>query len=137
MNIKIDGIPKPQARPRFSSRGKFVKVYSPKSDWRKHLEKEFKKLDFYFDSAIVIDLDFYMPRPKSHYRSGKFSHIKKDNAPEYHISKPDIDNLTKPVFDAMEDAGILSNDSIIIGGERWKTYGDEPGVEILVRKLDC
>ena len=51
--------------------------------------------------AIKIDVLFYMPRPKSHYRTGKFSGILKDTAPMWHTGRPDLDNLVKFISDAL------------------------------------
>ena len=36
--FKVLGLPKPQARPRAVSRGKFVKVYSPGTEWKESVK---------------------------------------------------------------------------------------------------
>jgi len=51
-----------------------------------------------------VGAEFYFTYPKS---TAKKNLI--DNAP--HTKKPDIDNLLKGLMDAMEDAGIFTNDS--------------------------
>ena len=137
MIILIQGDPKPQARPRASRRGNHIHMYSPKTDWRNHCLKMLKKQDAYFDKAINLSMIFYMPRPKSHYRTGKFSHVLKDSAPSFHTKKPDVDNLSKAVLDAMTDAGILSDDSIVVQHYIYKKYtARETGVKIEIEKLD-
>ena len=125
MKFFIQGIPKPQPRPRATNRGKFIKIYSEQSDWKKNIKKIsalYKSEGNYFDQAIEVNLYFQFHRPNSHYRTGKFSHLLKDSAIEHHIVKPDKDNLEKAVTDALTDGGIFSDDCIIIRGLTSKTY---------------
>lgn len=139
MRFFISGTPKPQARPRFARRGKFVSTYSVKNEWKEVCKKAFKeaaKTIEQYDMAITVNLDFYFQRPKSHYRTGKNSEVLKSFAPKYHIVKPDKDNLEKAVTDAMTDSGLIKDDCIIIGGETFKSYaeiGDEPGCMIEIK----
>ena len=138
----IAGQPKPQARPRFARRGKFVTTYSETTDWKKTCIKNMREIFACvgkYENAIRVDLDFYFQRPKSHYRTGKFSHLLRDDAPKYHIKKPDKDNLEKAVTDAMTDAGLIKDDCIIVGGETWKSYaceGDEEGCSISISEIE-
>ena len=50
---------------------------------------------------IKAELYFYEKRPKSHYRTGKFSNELKTNAPKFNVVKKDIDNFVKFVFDSL------------------------------------
>lgn len=133
----INGIPKPQKRPRASRRGKHIHMYSEKSDWRNHCKAQLENETAYFDKAIEVKFVFYMPRPKRHYRTGKFSHVLKDDSPVFHISKPDCDNLSKAVLDAMTDAGLIKDDSIVVNHIIYKKYATgEPGVKIQIEELE-
>ncbi len=58
-------------------------------------------LKFPADTALSLSAEFWIPRPKSHYRVGKFSHLLKPDAPHRHTYKPDLDNLTKQIGDAL------------------------------------
>jgi len=102
----IPGKPIPKARPRFYKRGKFVKVYNS----QEKEEGEFalnafeslikvggKKLS----GPVFLDIIFHLKRPKSHYGTGKNSETLKKNAPKFHVSKPDVDNLVKFVMDSL------------------------------------
>ena len=70
-----------------------------------------------------------MPRPKAHYRSGRYSHLLKNNAPTLHTSKPDIDNIIKFYLDAM--TGLFwKDDASICAVEAAKSYSEHSSVEI-------
>ena len=52
------------------------------------------------------------------------------------MSKPDCDNLSKAVLDAMTDAGIITDDSIIVKHDIYKKYAtDKAGVKIEIEEL--
>ena len=80
---------------------------------------------------ISLDIKFYMKRPKSHYRTGKFSHILKDNMPYYKRSTPDIDNLVKFYLDALQGY-VYINDSQVTSINAVKVYGEEDFVHIKI-----
>ena len=61
------------------------------------------------EGSIRIYLTFYMPRPKSHFRTGKFKNQLKDNAPVFHTNTPDIDNLIKLMLDCLNKSFFLKH----------------------------
>ena len=83
---------------------------------------------------IMVKLIFVMPRPKNHYRTGKFKHILKDEMPEHHSSTPDLDNLVKLICDVLQPQFII-NDSQICMLQAEKIYGKEPRTEIIIEEL--
>ena len=120
------GLPKPQARPRAVSRGKFVKVYSPGTEWKEAVKYAASKETPIASEALQISLEFYFDRPKSHYGTGKNADKLKSSAPKFHTKKPDVDNLAKAVLDACQDAGLFKDDSAVVGLTVEKFYID-PG----------
>ena len=138
ITIEIPGKPIPKKRPRFAKRGNFVQTYND----QKKEEGEFKKFLKYqvklaldpLTCPLVIDLEFIFDRPKSHYGTGRNSRALKSSAPEFHVSKPDKDNLEKFALDCME--GILfKNDSQVYSGTTTKRYaraGEEACTRIVV-----
>ena len=85
---------------------------------------------------IMIQLLFVMERPKSHYRTGKFKHLLKDDIPEYHSYTPDLDNLVKMICDVIQgkDRFIL-DDSQIYRIQAEKIYGEKPRTEVIIEKI--
>lgn len=136
-DISFNLIPKPKGRPRFSKKGF---AYTPSST--KKAERDMAVLisdqlkgKMPIDTAIRLEMDVYMPRPKSHYGSGKNSDNIKDSSPKFPITKPDIDNLEKAFCDAAE--GLLwTNDSRIVQKTTNLWYADDraPGYDIFVYK---
>lgn len=127
--IEIPGEPIPKARPRFSGKGKFVRVYNG----QRAQEKEFKgKVLNNWPSQnlslepLWIDLEFVFDRPKSHMGTGRNEGMVKKSAPKYHVVKPDKDNLEKFVLDCLEGL-FYKNDSQVFGGitvKRYAKYGE-------------
>lgn len=133
MMFFLVGTPKPKQRPRISQPNYKMrpKVYSPVSEWETNILAQLKILkkrkNLYYDKAIRVDCVFFLPRPKHHYRTGKYSHLLKPTAPIYHTIKPDRDNLDKPILDRMTKAGILSDDCIVVGGSPEKKWSHSHG----------
>jgi Holliday junction resolvase RusA-like endonuclease len=72
---------------------------------------------------IICILRFYCKRPKTHYKSGKNSHILKDTSPKYNINNKDLDNMVKFVLDALNDK-LYTDDSLIIEITCSKLYSE-------------
>ena len=84
--------------------------------------------------GFMIYLMFRMPRPKSHYGTGKNSSKLKDNAPDWHTGKPDLDKLVRCVKDAL--TGIVwKDDSQVSFLSAGKIYSEKPGVKIEVGEV--
>ena len=85
---------------------------------------------------IMIQLLFVMERPKSHYRTGKFKHLLKDDIPEYHSYTPDLDNLVKMVCDVIQGKDrFIIDDSQICRIQAEKIYGEKPRTEVIIEKI--
>lgn len=84
--------------------------------------------------AAIVNIHFRLPRPKKHFGTGRNVGVLKDSAPVAHVIKPDADKLTRAVNDALTDAGVIQDDSTIVGLNVWKGYADvhPPGARISV-----
>lgn len=77
---------------------------------------------------------FRFPRPKSHYRTGRYSGQVKDSAPYYRPSPPDLDKLERALGDALTQAGVIKDDALIVGWHCLKTYTSQrPHTELRIR----
>lgn len=93
-------------------------------------------------AQVAAHIVFTLPRPKGHFRSGKFAHLLRDNAPRLHGTKPDLDKLLRSTWDALGTAGAYADDSRIAQVYSVKTYPsiartvpgalDQPGARIVL-----
>lgn len=86
--------------------------------------------------AVTTSVQFYLPRPKSHYRTGKFAGELKPSAPIFHVTKPDSDKLVRAIHDSLSDAGVILDDSNITNINVQKTYADHhpTGAHITIKE---
>ncbi len=137
LDFKVQGEPVALKRHRTTRAGEFNREYDPSAgDKQDFLVKAMQdKPEIPFDEPLHVRYLFCFPRPKSHYRSGKNSHMLKESAPHWHTNTPDADNLEKFVNDALN--GIFwKDDKIICCPSIEKFYGDQPYIHIKVTKLD-
>lgn len=87
---------------------------------------------------VWAQLTFYMPRPAGHYGTGRNAGLLKDSAPLWPAVKPDVDKLTRAVFDALTTAGVWKDDSLCVGVSAWKSYADArpAGLALSVSEFD-
>jgi Holliday junction resolvase RusA-like endonuclease len=138
IEIEIPGIPIAKKRPRFARRGKFVTTYNSQEteegrmlwDIHRQLPPGWSPIN----APIKITTNFFMNRPKSHYKSGKNSNTIKNNAPLLHTSKPDLDNLQKMVYDCFNQV-VWVDDSCVCESKGKKEYSDTPRTEIIVEVI--
>ena len=141
-----DGDPKAQPRVKVARRGKFSGVYTPKTadGWKMHVRVsalnawahvpvEARKQ---FTGAVSVTINVFFPRPLSHYRTGKHAGELRPDAPQWHTSKPDRDNVDKAILDALTDAGLWADDCQVCAGQVTKRYADtKPGALIEITSL--
>lgn len=138
--ILVQAEPKgqPRARAKFGGKG----VYNPSTaDGFKsaimaaaHTQKPLEPIL----GPVRMTLVVRFPRPKSHYGTGKRAGVLKPNAPKWHTSKPDRDNVEKVVLDALTRVGFWRDDSVVCCGEVLKVYANDPskaGCVIFVDEL--
>lgn len=86
---------------------------------------------------VRVTVDFYLPRTKGHYGTGRNAHLLRDGAPQWPAVKPDIDKTARSTFDALGTAGCFADDSRIVETRLSKRYADRnrPGARIIVELL--
>ena len=92
-----------------------------------------------FDGAplsgpLELTIEFRMPRPKGHYRTGRNANMLRDSAPAYPTTKPDATKLIRSTEDAL--TGILwGDDAQVVVQHGSKVYAQTPGAMIVVSPL--
>jgi len=136
IELSILGEPKAQKRHRHVKMGNFVRQYDPsasdKGDFLSVIQKNAPSEPF--QTPLYVNIAFYFSRPKSHFKTGKNSHVLKENAPYWHTSKPDVDNLAKFVMDAMNKI-YWKDDSFISSCHITKQYSAKPNTKIQISPL--
>lgn len=136
----VAGEPKGQPRARaFAMKGKGVRMYDPGTaeGWKGLVALAAKSVlpATPLDGPLRVDLTFFFPRPKSHYRSnGQL----KPGSPKWHTKKPDRDNSDKAVLDAMTAMRFWVDDCLACDGRIRKLYDDGrgPGVHIRITEAN-
>jgi len=83
---------------------------------------------------VLLELVFYMPRPKGHYGTGKNVNQLKNSAPMRHVTKPDLDKLVRAVKDGLKGV-VYVDDSVVDALTARKFYATDAhpcGVEVTV-----
>jgi Holliday junction resolvase RusA-like endonuclease len=136
ITLTVLGNPKALKRHRMFRRGSKIGSYDPsagdKADFLAvaHSQAPEKPLE----GPIKVNCDFIFPRPKSHYRTGKYAGQLKPNAPTWHCCKPDRDNLDKFVLDALQGV-FFRDDAQVVTGEIRKFYDERPRTVIKIDEL--
>ena len=133
----IKGKPKALKRHRSTRTGR---MYDPSAKDKKKIWLQIAKFKPKTPLAgdIMLKLIFTMPRPKSHFRTGKFKHILKDGYEHIinHTFKPDIDNLVKLICDTIQGQDrMIVDDSQICMLQAEKIYGETPMTEVIIEEV--
>lgn len=136
----VPGTPAPQGSKKHVGNGvmiessRHLKPWRSKVAWlaRKHIRAPHA-------GAIRLDLRFVMPRPKSHFGTGRNADRIKPTAPDCHTQKPDIDKLERAVLDALTGIAYKDDSQVVkvVKSKRWIHFAaDSPGVYITVTPLE-
>jgi Holliday junction resolvase RusA-like endonuclease len=130
--IQVPGPPQAQKRHRHVNRGGFTRTYDPsasdKADFLAICLQ--KRPETPLEGPIMLQILAVMPRPKSHFTKKGL----RLSAPLYHTSKPDADNLSKLVKDALNGV-FWKDDSQVCKLFVTKAYGTAPRTEIQITPI--
>ena len=138
ISFTIPGKPIPLQRSRYSA--KIGGFYDPSSTDKKQvwLQIARHKPKRPFAGDVRIFMMFFLPRPKHHYRTGKYKHLLKDRCKDviYHSIKPDLDNLVKFYSDLIAGKDrMIHDDSQICVIQAEKKYGNPPRTIVIVEEI--
>lgn len=133
-------MPRPRAATKKDGR---AYVYQPDTNakrWRARVcgQSRYIAGNEQFKGAVRVLLEFCFLHPASHYNhaeNGKKIWLKPGFDRKQHTSKPDLDNLAKPVLDGLVDSGVIKDDAQIIElnmRKKWATK--EEGTWIFIER---
>ena len=133
IDIILKDQPRSQKRHRSTRSGH---IYDPSSKDKKKtmLQLNQFKPNKPLEGALLVKMIFTFKRPKSHYRTGKHSHLLKTNMPQYYTSTPDADNCAKYYLDCMNKV-YYKDDSQVAMLQVEQYYEKNPSVEIIIEEL--
>jgi len=146
IQFEVLGNPKGQPRPKAFARkfgnGKVMaRVYDPGTaeGWKSQIAIAVRDLipTPPLDGPIRLTIEFRLPRPKAHYHKvrGCLYPVLRDDAPHWHIGKPDTDNMTKAVKDCLTTLGMWRDDSQVCDEHPIKIYGERPGMTVVISRI--
>lgn len=122
LSYRINLEPMSAPRPRSSFFGGKARSYMPKRylDWKKEFVKRLiiQGVEEVIDQPVYISLEFVYSRPK------RLMRCKDPKSKIYKDTSPDIDNISKSCLDALQDALVIKNDSLVVGLSAQKFYGE-------------
>lgn len=110
---------------------------SKNKDWRASV-KHFVGLKWggtQFQGPLMVKVTFVMPRPASHFKTGKNAGEVKENAPEWCTKRPDTTKLWRSTEDALTDLGVWADDSQVSAQSITRIYGFPCGARIEIFPL--
>lgn len=132
----IPGDPVPQGRPRAGRAGRRIVMYDPKESReykryvsliaRQHAPKTLLK------GPLSVEMKIYRKIPKSTTKKDRALISEGIKRP---VTKPDTDNYTKSVLDALNGI-IYKDDSQVTDLYASKYYSDNPRVELKIQEID-
>lgn len=121
LHATIHGLPIPQGSIRSLGRGR-PSVYNNAErlkPWRERLFWELRQRasgpQFPMDEGVIVDMIFTMPKPKSAPKTRRI----------FPTKRPDRLKLARAVEDALTEAGVLKDDSLVVDGFTTKVFPNE------------
>lgn len=138
MNVSftIPGNPQGKGRPRFSTRGGFVRAYTPQktASYEEAVRFELARAmrgKRPAEAPVSLTIVARVPVP------GSWSKVRRERALAGEIRptvKPDLDNIEKIVLDAM-NGGAFPDDAYVVSCSKTKIYSENPGVTVTLVEL--
>ena len=132
----VPGTPVGKGRPKFARRGNFVTTYTPeKTASYENLVKIAAGRAMSgrapIDGAVAVSLSIYVTPPASWSQKKQRAAL---SGEIYPTTKPDIDNVEKAVFDAMNEI-VWKDDKQVVDVDKKKRYAIKAEVVVQVRAL--
>lgn len=141
ISFQVHGLPAAQGSKRHVGNGVMIESSKAVKPWRQDVVAAAIQAiamagDFeQFTGPVLVRVEFFFPRPKSHFGTGRNANVLKDNAPVWVGKKPDIDKTLRSTFDALTTAGIWRDDSLAAVVYTSKRFNSTPMAVIELHEL--
>jgi Holliday junction resolvase RusA-like endonuclease len=141
IEVIVRGIPAPQGSKRHVGNGRMIESSKAVGPWREAVRAQTQaRMNGHppLLGPVAVRAWFWLPRPQSHYRTGRNAHLLRDGAPARPTGKPDIDKLERAIFDALTDGGAWKDDAQVVEVTKRKLYvlpGLTPGCKIEITEV--
>lgn len=129
IKVVIEGVPLPWKAPFVGSRGAYSPRYNEMKIFKSEIAHQYGGP--LIETAVNVDLIFYMPIPKSTSKKKRALMISGHLRPE---GPPDRTNLAKLYEDCLQQI-VIGKDSRIVDGRIAKFYGEIPRTEIYIESI--
>jgi len=144
IEIRVNGLPAPQGSKRHVGNGVMVEASKRVKPWRQDvkLDSQNQYRGSVIAGPVFVEIIFWVPRPQSHYRTGKYAGQLKPNAPTHSTSclDGDIDKLVRCTLDGLSakcGGCVIADDSLVVQllcEKRYVTADEGVGAQIRVLK---
>lgn len=139
LRFRVVGAPGPQGSKRHVGKGVMVESSKLVKPWRQDVvaaaTKAAAEQGWHPPREVRVVAVFTFRRPQHHYRTGKFSHELRPNAPVWHANQPDLDKLARSTLDALTTAGVIGDDAHVCDlhpMKIWANAGEAVGAYIVI-----
>lgn len=139
ITIEVRGLPATQGSKRHVGGGRMVESSKAVGPWREAVRAETQRQMEIWDQPpltgpVSLAVVFTLPRPRAHYRTGKYAGQVLDSAPIWPGGRPDLDKLARAVLDGLTMGGAWADDAQVVFLTAQKAYGT-PGCQVKIQQL--
>ena len=134
LRFEVPGMPAPQGSKRHVGGGRMVESSKDLPAWRSSVAWAARAAHgsrAAMDGPLAMELSFRFPMPASRPKRDRVRGVK------WRTVKPDLDKLCRAVFDALTDAGVITDDARIVQVAAMKQERtDDAGVTVHVTQIE-